>query len=169
MVSSRWGVGLGRSHGQRRERQTRVGSLYARITSLKHYGLVLVSRSVSTWEFYQDHFAECALRDRLQGSDGISCIGPPSLSGSMARRPQTLCRVHAASLGVSHDRSSSCLTRPISVVQSCDTVGRSVGGVRATMISSICNIAPPRMLGKDKRYKGSKLHLPQDFTPRGNV
>ena len=127
-----------------------------RITSSKHYGLVLVSRSVSTWEICQDHFAQCALRDCLQesqGSDGISRVGSPSLSGLMARHPQTLCCVHATSLGVSHDRSSSCLRRPIPVLHPCDTAGRSDGGVRTTMISSVCSIALPCMLGKDKRYK----------------
>ena len=59
----------------------RVGSLYTRIPSSTHYGLVLVSRSVSTWEICQDHFAQCTLRDCLQesqGSDGMSRVGPPS-------------------------------------------------------------------------------------------
>ena len=137
----------------------RVGSLYARIPSLTHYGLVLVSRSVSTWEICQDHFAQCTLRDRLQdsqGSDGMSRIGPPSLSRSMVRQPQTLCRVQATSLRVSHDRPSSCLQQPIPLVQSCDTAGRSHGGVRAPMSSS---------WAKTNDIKGWELHLPQDITP----
>ena len=130
----------------------RVGSLYVRIPSSTHYGLVLASRSVSTWEICQEHFAQCTLRYCLQesqGSDGMSRVGPPSLSRSMARRPQTLCRVHATSLRVSHDRPSSCLQRPIPIVQSCDTAGQSHGGVRAPMSSS---------WAKTNNIKGGELH-----------
>ena len=104
--------------GRRREQQTPVGSLYARITSSKHYGLVLVSRFVSTIS-RNAHFVIVFKNPCDQ--TGFRVLGLPSLSASMARRPQTLCRVHATSLRVSHDRSSSCLRRPIPVVQSCDS------------------------------------------------
>ena len=80
---------------------------------------------------------------------GCRALVLQALSRSMARRPQTLCSVHATSFRVSHDRPSSCLRRPIPVVQSCDTAGRSHGGVRAPMSSS---------WAKTNDIKGGELH-----------
>ena len=63
----KWGiVGLGRSDGRRRKRQTRLGSVHQTFPSSKRHGHLSVSRYVSTWEICQEHFQKRSLHRGFQ-------------------------------------------------------------------------------------------------------
>ena len=97
LVTQRRVVGVGRSDGRRRQRQTRLGSLHQTFSSSKRYSSLLVSRHVSTREICQEHFQERALHCGFQEpprSIGDAESVTASVSRAMARGARHLSKSH---------------------------------------------------------------------------
>ena len=124
--------GLGRSHGRRGKRQTRVGFIHQRLSSSKHHGLLPDARFVSLGKICQAHQPKCALCHRLQEptrSDGHAESGLASVSRPMERGDGRVSALHAATLWLFNAGSLPRLGRSFSIVDAFTSTRGSPSGV----------------------------------------
>ena len=97
-------VGLGRSHGGRRQRQAGARSLHQTFSSSEHHGPLLVPRHLPARQIRQEHLPQRPLHCEFQKparSIGHAQSPPPSLSHPMARRTSHLSKSHGTPLWLS--------------------------------------------------------------------
>ena len=96
-------VGLGRSHGGRRQRQTGTRSLHQTFPSPEHHGPLLVSRHLPTGQIRQEHLPQRSLHRQFQEparSVGYAQSPAPSVPHPMARRARHFSTSHRTSFRV---------------------------------------------------------------------
>ena len=125
-------LGVGRSHGRRRQRQTRVGSLFQALKSSEHQRPLLVLGSIPARQIRQDHFAQRPLHRGVQepaGSSGHAHLDAASLSQRLVARDEHLSRMNPAPFWLFNAGPASRLRRSVPSFHQRVTGGRTDGNL----------------------------------------